>query len=334
MYSSKNIRTVVQIAEKNLLLLFLFCAIAIGLEAPASPAFMDAFNINTPLVALIFLIQGLNMDFSKVGKVREYSKMLLFASLIAIVLYPAMASGMADLFHLSNDFKVGFILLCCFPSSLEASMAMTMNARGDVLTAVILVIALNLIGIISIPVNITIWLGSASSVSVLSVLNKLLIFVFIPVFIGQMIRKKFPALPDRITTFSHYLPVICLAIIVYLSCSREADLMHQLKLHDVLHLLWPSASVHLLAMGLAFLVAKYVLHFSKAASRSFLFISSEKPMSLSVAVWSVTYASEHPAAIFPILIFYITQMIIDSFIISQMNSRDAIASAPQTPLSK
>jgi len=84
-------------------------------------------------------------------------------------------------------------------------------------------------------------------------------------------------------------------------------------------------------MGIALLVAKYVLHFSKAASRSFMFISSEKPMSLSVAVWSVTYASEHPAAIFSILIFYITQMIIDSFIISQMNARDEIAQTSQAP---
>lgn len=330
MPSAKNIQTVIRIAEKNLLLLFLFLAIGIGLEAPASPAFMEAFDINTPLVALIFIIQGLHMDFSKIGKVRDYSKMLCFASLIAIVLYPAMASGTADLFHLSNDFKVGFILLCCFPSSLEASMAMTMNARGDVLTAVILVVALNLIGIISIPANITVWLGGESSVSILTVLHKLLLFVFIPVFIGQMIRKKFPTFPERSVKLSHYVPTICLAIIVYLSCSQEAKLMHELRLSDILHLLWPSASIHLFAMALAFLVAKYVLHFSKAASRSFLFISSEKPMSLSVAVWSVTYASEHPAAIFPILIFYITQMIIDSFIISQMNARDEIALAAQT----
>jgi len=313
---------ILQLGSRNLLLFGIFIAIALGIRLPTPVYVLDTYNFTAPLVALIFIAQGLNMNFSHASKMKEYVAMLVAGAIIAIVAYPALAYLFSKFFSLSGDFALGFILICCFPNSLEAAMAMTMSASGDRITSVILVTGLSLMGIVSIPANIFIWLGDSQTISPYLVLTKITLYVFLPIIAGQVLRYLFPKLPKQTQTLSHYLPIRCLSLLVYFSCSREAVVIHELNLGLVAHSVLPSASLHFLTLIAALLVGKYLLRLSKAANRSFTFICSEKPMSLTVALWSVTYASDHPASIFPILVFYISQMIIDSFIISRLSLKD------------
>ena len=309
---------ILQLGNRNMLLLGVFFAIALGVRAPLSQYILHHFDFTAPLVALIFTAQGLNMDFSQADKIRDYIKIFIAAVIIAIIAYPALAYGFADFFELPKDYTLGFILICCFPTSLEAAMAMTMSAEGNRVTAVVLLVGLSLAGIISIPLNIYIWLGGTAKISSIAILTKVGTYVFLPIITGQLLRKIFPALPHKAKTLSHYIPIICISVLVYISCSREAAIIHSIPLGQIVHILFPSALLHFLMLIMAFSAGRYLLRLTKADSRSFIFIVSEKPMSLSIALWSVTYASEHPISIFSILIFYVTQMIIDSFIISRL----------------
>lgn len=321
MKTTESHRTL-QLGNRSLLLFAVFIAIALGVRLPLSQSVLQSFNFTTPLVALIFIVQGLNMDFSHASKIKEYIKIIVAGAVITVIAYPALAYGFTHLFFLTNDFALGFILICCFPNSLEAAMAMSMSANGDRITAVVLLVGLCLVGIVSIPLNIYIWIGSTQEISAALVLAKIIGYVFVPIFVGQILRWVFPKLPDRTKKISHYIPIVCLSALVYISCSREATVIHKLHLGEIAHTLFPCASLHLLMFFTALLVGKYILHLNKAGNRSFIFITSEKPMSLSVALWSVTYAPTHPTSIFPILVFYIAQMIIDSFIISRLTLRD------------
>ncbi|MCG8530755.1 MAG: bile acid:sodium symporter [Desulfovibrionales bacterium] len=313
---------ILQLGSRNLLLLGVFLALALGVRAPLSQDVLHAFNFTTPLVAVIFMAQGLNIDVSHANRLKDYLKLIIAGALLAIVLYPALAYVFASLFSLTNDFALGFILICCFPNSLEAAMAMSMSASGDRITAVVLLVGLCLIGIVSIPLNIYLYIGGTEHISAGMILLKIIGYVFVPIAIGQLLRYFFPKLPQRATLVSHYIPIFCLSALVYLACSREAVALHDITVGELAHTLFPSASLHLLMIFLALFVGKYILMLTKADNRSFIFITSEKPMSLSVALWSVTYATTHPTSIFPILVFYIAQMIIDSFIISRLKIND------------
>ncbi|SIO31297.1 bile acid:sodium symporter [Halodesulfovibrio marinisediminis] len=322
MVPAAEFHRILQLGNRNLLLFAVSLAIAMGIRFPLSQEMLHAFNFTTPLVAIIFLAQGLNMNFSHANKIRTYLRIIIAGAILAVIAYPALAHTAASLFTLKDDLALGFILICCFPNSLEAAMAMSMNASGDRITAVVLLVGLSLIGIISIPLNIYIWIGETEQISASIVLTKIIGYIFIPITIGQLLRKVFPKLPDKTKTLSHYVPIFCLAALVYLSCSREAEVIRQLHLGDLIHTFFPCASLHLFVLITALVVGKHILHLPKADNRSFIFIISEKPMSLSVALWSVTYAASHPTSIFPILVFYIGQMVIDSFIISRMKLRD------------
>lgn len=309
------------LVRKNILLLGIVCAIWMSMHHPVSP---DAFpfDINTPLVALIFVIQGLRMSFEGAGNIRQYAKIIGGAVLVAIVIYPVLAHTLAVVFGLKSDFRIGFLLLASLPSSLEAAMAMAASAGGDPLTAVILLIALNIVGILSIPANLALWLGGDTQISEFLVLKKLLLFLFIPAAVGQMLRRLFPKLPKKTETLSHYIPMACITALVYTSCSRESALFHSLRLTDLTHIIAPCLLLHMIMLTLAWFTSRRGLKMAPRPARSFLFITSDKPMSLSVALWSMTYAQHHPLAIFPILVFYVGQVVFDSIVVSRLIQTD------------
>ena len=313
---------ILQIGNRNLLLLVVFLAIALGTHIPLPHSVLSAFNLTTPFVAVIFITQGINIDFSHTRSLKSYLGILFAGTILAVVVYPAAAYVFTKVFQLEANIALGFILICCFPNSLEAAMAMSMSAQGDRITAVVLLVGLCLVGIVSIPLNILVWVGGTEAISAGAVFMKVITFVFLPILIGQAIRYLYPALPRRAHHLMHYVPIFCLAGLVYISCSREAEAIRAIPLGEITHVLFPSATLHILILIGAALIGHNLLHLHKADNRSFIFITSEKPMSLSVALWSVTYATGHPTSIFPILIFYLTQMVIDSFIISQMRLRD------------
>ncbi len=311
--------------RKNILLMGILGALWLAMNHPAPTEFLDTYDINTPLVALIFVIQGLKMSFEGCGNLRSYATMIIGAALVAVVTYPILAHLLSVTFGLESDFRIGFLLFSSLPSSLEAAMAMAASAGGDPLTAVILLVSLNLIGMISIPANLALWLGGETPVSEIMVLKKLLFFLFLPAIAGQLLRYYFPKLPGKIEGISHYIPMACITILVYTSCSREAELFHSLKLSDLTHIVAPCILLHVIMLAIAFFASRYWLRLDHKPARSFLFITSDKPMSLSVALWSMTYAEHHPLAIFPILVFYVGQVIIDSFVVSRMIRNDIVA---------
>ncbi len=314
--------TIEDFTRRNLLLFLIILAIGVAVYLPAPEAILDSSWINAVLVAAIFISQGLKMDLSQARKAKNYLKLVGVAALVAIVAYPFLAWIVVKIFGLSSDHKVGFLLMTSFPNSLEAAMAMSASAGGDPLTAVILLTALNIIGLVSIPLNLSVWLGAESPVSEWQVLQNMVFYLFAPIIAGQIMRKIFPKLPAKMTSINHYLPMVCITGLVYISCSKEADLLRELRLHDLFQVVAPSVLLHMVMLGVAFLAAIYWLRLADLSKRSFVLITSEKPMSLSVAIWAVTYADHHPLAIFPIVVFYVSQIVIDSFIVSKMVARD------------
>jgi len=311
--------------HKNILLIGILFAIWMSMHFPLLPETYGDVDINAPLVALIFIIQGLRMSFEGVGNIRQYAMMIGGAVLVAIIGYPLMAHLLSQAFGLESDFRIGFMLLACLPSSLEAAMAMAASAGGDPLTAVILLITLNLVGIISIPMNLAIWLGGETPVNELLVLKKLLFYLFIPAIGGQMLRRFFPKLPEKTETIAHYIPMACIIILVYTSCSKESALFHALQLSDLIKIVGPCVLLHVIMLTIAHFTSRRWLKLKERPARSFLFITSDKPMSLSVALWSMTYAEHHPLAIFPILVFYVGQVIFDSIVVSRQLKKDLAA---------
>jgi len=299
--------------RKNLILFGIFLAVILAMYAPAPGVFLDRLHSTGLLVGLIFLGQGMELEMKQLRHLRGFVRIIVWAVFVSFVAYPAVAWLAARSFSMPKDSMVGFIIMCAAPCTLAAGQAISMRARGDGLTAIILILCLNFVGLIAFPENLKLLLGSVTHINDMELILQLIFYLFIPVMAGQVFHLVTPGLVEKLKGAIKYLPVICLAIIVYTSCSQESRLLWELKFADIFLILFPSLCVHLFMFALVFLSGKYIFRFPGPMNRTITIICSEKPLTLSVAVWSMSFAGVHPLAIFPIVIFYIAQIVTDSF---------------------
>lgn len=299
--------------EKNLLLFGIFLALLLAMYVPSTGVFLGRLHLTGFLVGLIFIGQGMELDIKQLKHLRRFVKIIIWAVFISFIVYPLVAWVAARSFSMPKDIMVGFIIICAAPCTLAAGPAISARARGDALTAIILILFLNFVGLIAFPENLKLWLGSVIRIDDIDLILKLIFYLFIPIMVGQAFRLVTPGLVKKIRPLLSYLPVICLSLIIYASCSREYRLLWELRVADIFLILIPSLCVHLFMFALIFLSGKYIFKFSGRFNRTITIICSEKPLTLSVAVWSMAFAGTYPLAIFPIVIFYITEIVTDSF---------------------
>ena len=301
------------LAKKNLLLAGIFLALLLAMYAPGPGVSLGRLDLTGFLVGLIFFGQGMELDTRQLKHLRRFAKVIAWGVFVSFIIYPVVAWATARAFSMPKDIMTGFLIICASPCTLAAGPAIAARARGDALTAIILILTLNFVGLIAFPENLKFWLGSVARINDIDVILKLIFYLFIPVAAGQGLRFKAPGLVKKGKPILRYLPVICLALIVYASCSEESHLLWELKFSDVFLILLPSLCVHLFMFALIFLSGRYILKFYGPQNRAITIICSEKPLTLSVAVWSMAFAKMHPLAIFPIIIFYIVEIVTDSF---------------------
>ena len=301
------------IAEKNLLLAGISFALIMAIYVPAPGAFLSKFDLTGLLVALIFIGQGMDLDLSHLKHLGRFIKVIIWAVFVSFIAYPVVAWVAIKSFSMPKDIMVGFMIACASPCTLAAGPAISARARGDILTAIILILSLNFVGLIAFPENLKFWLGSVARIDDMDLILKLVFYLFIPVMAGQIFRFRVPELVKKSKPILNYLPVVCLSLIIYTSCAHESKLLWNLKLADIFFILLPSLCVHLFMFALIFLSGRYLFKFSGPLNRTITIICSEKPLTLSVAVWSMAFARIYPLAIFPIVIFYIAEIVTDSF---------------------
>jgi len=299
--------------KKNLLLIFIAIAFLLALYFPGPGKFFHNLIPGGYLIALIFLVQGAALDLKDLRHLKPFMVRIIWGVFLALILYPLAAYlCVTEVFPLSIDNRVGFILVCSAPCTLAAGTAITDRARGDVLTAILLIVSLNLFGMVTFPCNLKLWLGSAVPVNDMAIVTKLVLYLFLPVAGGQVLKRYTPVFIARTKSGYGYVTVACLFLIIYFSCSAESGLLKEIKLKEVFFLLMPCLSIHLCILATAYITGRYLFKFNGPVNRSITIICSEKPLTLSVAVWSMVFVHTHPLAIFPILLFYVAQIFVDS----------------------
>ena len=181
------------LVRHNLLLLGIMLAIWMSMYHPM-PENALPFDVNTPLVALIFVMQGLKISFKGAGHIRRFAKIVGGAVLVAVVLYPMVAQVISMIFGLKGDFRIGFMLFSSLPNPLVAAMAMAgqrgrrpAHRAGPAGGAEPCGAGLH-------PGQPRHLAGrSETPVSEFLVLKDLLLLLFIPAIVGQLLRRFFPS---------------------------------------------------------------------------------------------------------------------------------------------
>ncbi len=311
-YGHHPIAALAHLVERNLLLFGLALGLAGAMYFPGPGLWLDGLGLTGLFIGLIFFHEGIRLDLSLARHPGRFLRPVSWGAVVALGVFPAAAFGVGRLFGLAGDDLIGLIIIASMPCSLTSAMVITEKAGADGLTAVILLVSLNLLGLATIPLNLSLWLGRAVEVRPAAIVVKLVLYLFLPLVLGQALRRVGPVLVRRIEPATRFLPPICLGLIIYAAVSDETERLLSLKWHTVFHLLWPCLVLHLALLGLAFAGGRWLFGLRGRVNRAVAVVASEKPITVAVAVWSMSFQAAHPLAVFPMVMLYVAQIVIDS----------------------
>ena len=151
---------------------------------------------------LLFVIGnslGLGLTLQIGRMLAEFFRNWRFAArvlLINFVILPALIIGFAALVHIPADIKIGYCIVALAAGAPFAPM-LTKLAKGDVAAStnlfVVLIVGTIVVVPLALPPTVHALVSAVPRIPIWSVAWPLLLFVLLPVFIGCVLRLRYPA---------------------------------------------------------------------------------------------------------------------------------------------
>lgn len=198
-------------------------AVALAFLWPAPGAkggFLHPELLNKLGVALVFFLNGLGLSLAamkdgalrwKVHALVQGATFLIFPLLGLAIL--AVSDG-----WISPPLQTGFFYLCALPSTVSSSVALTIAAKGNVAAAVFNATLSSLIGVLLTPMWMTVILKQGNTgFHVLPVIIDLLVWVVLPLLVGQISRPLLSQWASRHKSRIQIVDRLTILMLVYTS---------------------------------------------------------------------------------------------------------------------
>lgn len=309
--------------KSNILIISIFSGIALAVAWPGPGLALGSLGLTAPLIALIFLCQGMDLNPAGLSLGRRLLKALAWGFVIAQVLGPLVGFLLGNLLPWSESNRIGFMLMCCMAPTLVSGAVLATRAGGDGAAALLAAVGLNLLGVVTVPYNLSLYLGAEVSLDAGALVRKLLFMVLIPALLGHLARRLRPGWATAAGAWLKNTPVTLFGVVIYIGFSPQAGRLGELHGMDVLLLVAAALLGHGLLLAAAYGGGRWGLRLGEAYSRSIAIVTSQKTIPIAIAVWTLAFADAHPLAILPPLIFHPTQILMDGVIAGRLARRPA-----------
>jgi sodium/bile acid cotransporter 7 len=293
-------------------------------------------------IALLFFMHGAKLSpeaaFAGLRQWRLHT--LVFAGTFALfpllgITAHALAPGL-----LPESLWPGFLLLTALPSTVQASIAFTSVAGGNVAAALCSASASNLFGIFLTPVIAGYLLAShglgLSTHSVLAVIEQLLL----PFAAGQLLRPWIGGLMERHPRALKAVDYGSILLIVYSAFSHGVvnGIWHQVDVVQLVRLALVNAAL-LATVITALTFASRWLGFSRADEITIVFCGSKKSLASGLPMANVLFAGHVGLGIIPVMLFHQIQLMVCASLARRYaargaQSRGSIGSLPNASTAK
>ncbi|MCC7424559.1 MAG: bile acid:sodium symporter [Planctomycetaceae bacterium] len=171
-------------------------------------------------VALIFFLHGVALSFSAMRAGALNIRLHLVVQACTYLLFPLIGWGIvkAGAGELDESLLLGFFYLCALPSTVSSSVAMTAAARGNVPAAVFNATLSSLLGVVLTPLWMRLVTGTGeSSHSLGKVILDLVLWLVLPLAVGQISRPLLAGWAARNKRFIHFADRLTILMLVYTS---------------------------------------------------------------------------------------------------------------------
>jgi len=188
-------------------------------------------EVGLPIALMIIMAgMGLTLTVADFRRVFVFPRAMILGTLAQILLIPALAFALIELFGLTTSIAVGLVVIAACPGG-TTSNVFTFLARGNVALSIVLTVIASLVTIFTIPLFTNLALDLYTNVDadapvrlpVMETIVKLSIIIIIPVLVGMFVRARFEevaALAERsVSVFG----LVVLAVIIVLLVFQTRD---------------------------------------------------------------------------------------------------------------
>jgi sodium/bile acid cotransporter 7 len=192
----------------------------------AHGGFLHPELLNKIGIALIFFLNGLGLSLLALRDGALRWQVHLLIQLSTFLIFPLLGWGLIKITGgwMSADLQTGFFYLCALPSTVSSSVALTVAARGNVPVAVFNATLSSLIGVVLTPLWMALILGhSGNNFAVGPVIMELLLWLVLPLALGQLARPLLSGWASRNRTRVQMVDRLTILVLIYTSFSDSVQ---------------------------------------------------------------------------------------------------------------
>ncbi len=301
--------------------------VALASVAPArGEAAAAAVWLTDAAIMLLFFMHGARLSPEAALAGARHWRLHAVVFLSTFALFPLIVGTCRLLAPalLTPPLWAGLILLSALPSAIQASIAFTSIAGGNVSAALCSASASNLLGTVLAPLIAGLLLASSAPLSAHSMLA-IVLQILVPFLAGQLLRPLIGAFIIRHRLALKSVDYGSILLIVYAAFSDGVvnGIWHQVDAAQLLRLAVMDAT--LLATVMTILTfASRRLGFSRADEITIVFCGSKKSLATGVSIATVLFAGHVGLAIIPLMIFHQIQLMVCATLARRYASRGEI----------
>lgn len=288
---------------RNFLPLAFLIAVVVAMSFPFPGKVVASLHIGDVRIVqainnfFVFLVSGLTLRTNEVKKAVSQWPGLLYGLLAILAFTPCLGFAARQLGLTPSEFNLGLAIFCVVPTTLGVGVALTAAAKGNQALALLLTVATNLLGIVTVPYELKLILLGSNVVSVdpSNLIVKLVLTVLVPTLIGKCLCsfcKPVKAIArrhkDALSLFSH----TNLAFIIWQTLSGAQIVLLAQPFTSIVLVVTSSIVLHLIYLGFNAVVV-WVCKFPTQEGIAVIIMASQK--SAPVAVTVISYITSDVA---------------------------------------
>ena len=275
----------------------------------------------------VFFISGLTLKIEDLKTVVKHKVPVVYSLVTINIATTLLSFALIRLPNLSNNFCIGLAIFATVPTTLGVGVALTLLAKGDQLLSLFLTVVSNLLGIVTVPFFLGIYLSGSSAIHVdpVKLASKMSITVLAPTVLGMITRKMVAAVPAFTKKYRTQLSMMStfnLVMIVWMALSSARNVLLVQNVGELFYVLAVAIAMHLLYLaGNAVMVSKRLLNLPPEQAISVIIMASQKssPVALAVITGLGTATPDQKGLfVLPCIIGQLTQIFIGSILARQL----------------
>lgn len=306
--------------------LSLLGTVALATLLPASGAAADlAQGASTGAVALLFFLYGARLSTREALDGLKHWRLHVTVLASTFLVFPLLGLAARGLVPtvLTPQLYGGFLFLCLVPSTMQASIAFTSIARGNVPAAICAGSFSSLAGIVLTPLLAAALLGDSAGGLSAAALLKIVFQLLVPFLTGQLLRRWVGGFVVRHKKVLGHVDRGSILLVVYTAFSLGMTA-------GIWHLMTPARLGMLLAVEAVLLAAMLALTwygagrlgFGRADRIAIQFAGSKKSLASGLPMASVLFGPQASLAVLPLMLFHQMQLMVCA-VIARRRARDA-----------